>query len=126
MSRTEQFKYVLLTKVPDGNLKIALTAYGRENFDRIKEERDQHGINSAFMLLIQDALCNGWSEVHAEEIDALTSSLIISDSDRRDDRGKLISVERVYWNPNYAVQDEIENIERDGFIWYEGAAADSD
>jgi hypothetical protein len=65
-----------------GNLRIALTDSGREAWDEVRAERDAHGIDWAFLTLIDHQLCNGWEAVRAEAIGALTNSFLLSDEAR--------------------------------------------
>lgn len=106
-----------------GNLRIELTDAGREDWAEIVAEREAHGIDSAFLLLIEHQLCNGWEILTPEEIGALTSSIILAEEAERDEDGDLVSIGRIYWNPRYQVDDEIERMESDGFLVYESANA---
>jgi hypothetical protein len=85
------------------------------------EERDAHGINAALCALLGDHLCNGWEMVPPEDIGALTAAPILSDEIVRDDEGRLTEAGRVYWYPDYAVRDEIEELRRDLVLVFQGA-----
>jgi hypothetical protein len=104
--------YVDLRTTDDGDLRIMLNANGRKNFAEIEEERDAHGIHAALCVLLEDHLCNGWEMVPPEDIGALTAAPILSDEIVRGDDGKIVEAGRVYWFPDYAVRDEIDEIHR--------------
>lgn len=104
--------YATLEKV-DGNLRIALTAEGREELADLAGRFGGDG-EAVLLHLIEDHLCNGWSVVRPEEVAALTGSLILTDSDVRDDEGGLVSVGRVYWHPNYMVENPAETLAETG------------
>ena len=100
---------------------IALTRSGRREFATIVEERDAHGIHAALCALLEDHLCNGWEMVPPEDIGALTAAPILSDEIRRDEEGRVMEVGRVFWYPDYAVRDEIEELRRDLVLVFQGA-----
>lgn len=85
------------------------------------DERDAHGIHAALCALLEDHLCNGWEMVPPEDIGALTADPILSDDVLRDEEGRLVEVGRVYWYPDYAVRDEIEELRRDLVLVFQGA-----
>jgi hypothetical protein len=99
-----------------------LTENGRTNFERIGEERDSHGINAALFALLEDHLCNGWEMLPPEDLGALTAAPILSDEIVRDEQGRLVEAGRVYWYPDYAVRDEIEEIRTKSAIVFQGVA----
>ena len=102
--------YVDLQKNDDSNLEILLNENGRSNFDTIQKVRDAQGINEALYALLEDHLCNGWEMVPPEDIGALTAAPILSDEIVRDDNGRVVEAGHVYWYPDYAVLDEIEEL----------------
>jgi hypothetical protein len=112
--------YVDLEKTDDGNLHIALTKEGSAEFGTIVEERNKFGIHAALCTLLEDHLCNGWEMVPPEDIGALTTAPILSDDIRRDEDGNVAEVGRVFWYPDYAVRDEIEEIRRDLVLVFQG------
>lgn len=112
--------YVDLKKNDDGNLGILLNENGRSNFDTIQGVRDAQGINEALYALLEDHLCNGWEMVPPEDIGALTAAPIISDEIVRDDNGRVIEAGRVYWYPDYAVRDEIEELRDKLLLLFQG------
>jgi hypothetical protein len=98
-----------------GVLVVKLTAEGRANADEILDVCRRLGINLALFDVCEYQLCNGWEVVAGEEIGALTGcEFIITDDAERDDQGKLLRVGSVYWNPNYAVEDEIQSLLTNG------------
>jgi hypothetical protein len=110
-----------LRKSGDGNLEIVLSERGRAAFDEIEEERDRYGIQAALFALLEDHLCNGWEMVPPEDIGALTAAPILSDEITRDDQGQVTEAGRVYWFPDYAVRDEIEELRRHFVLVFLGA-----
>ena len=114
--------YVDLQKTESGDLCIVLTENGQADFTTIEEERDSHGINAALFTLLEDHLCNGWEMVPPEDLGALTAAPILSDEIVRDEQGRLVEAGRVYWYPDYAVRDEIEEIRTKSAIVFQGVA----
>ncbi len=110
--------YVDLEKMPNGRLKISLNAEGQTQLPVFDSIRDEHGIDFALLQIIEDHLCNGWELIAPEEIGALTSALIVSDEVERDTYGDLIACGMVYWNPQYAVMDEIAQLRQSGYVLF--------
>jgi hypothetical protein len=115
-------KLVEFTKTHDGNLQLSLTESGRESLPEVIEMRDQFGIDTAFLDLIAHQLGEGWEEIKPLEVGALTSSIILTDDAGRDDLGVLTRCGRVFWHPNYAVEDPIETLQESGHFVLTGAA----
>jgi len=113
--------YVDLEKTAGGNLRISLTEKGRAEFATIVEERDRFGIHAALCALLEDHPCNGWEMVPPEDIGALTAAPIVSDDILRNEEGSVVEVGRVYWYPDYAVRDEIEELRKDLVLVFQGA-----
>ena len=114
--------YVDLRKTGEGDLEILLTGEGQANFDTVQEERDAHGIHAALCALLEDHLCNGWELVPPEDIGALTAAPILSDEIVRDEEGRIVEAGRVYWFPDYAVRDEIEELHEKLALVFRGVA----
>jgi len=112
--------YVDLQKDHDGNLEILPNENGRSNFDTIQEVRDAQGVNEALYALLEDHLDNGWEMVPPEDIGALTAAPILSDEIVRDDNGRIVEAGRVYWYPDYAVRDEIEELRDKLLLLFQG------
>src|SRR4051812_7572353 len=90
-------------------------------FNQIESTRFAMGINAAFRHLLRDHLRRNWQEIRPEEVGALTSTMLFSDEVQRDDVGKLTWVGRIYWNPSYQVEDEIEELREKARIFLKGA-----
>ena len=106
--------YTELTKTAEGNLLIVLLDAGREELDDLVDRR-KHNTTLIMLDLLEDHLCNGWTSLTPDEIGALTScDLILSDDVTLNDEGDVINVGRVYWHPNYAVEDELETLRTTG------------
>ena len=118
---SEEDMYVDLTKTPEGKLRIQLTDLGLQQLSEFEDFRDRFGIDAALRELLADHFEGGWEEVRPEELGALTSALLLCDQIGRDDRGKLVSVGDVYWNPLYAVMDEIEQLRQKSVVLFERA-----
>jgi hypothetical protein len=114
--------YVDLEKAADGNLHIHLNRTGRRYFADIAEQRDALGIYAALYAILEDHLCTGWEMVPPEDIGALTAAPILSDEIVRDDEGRLTAAGRVYWYPDYAVRDEIEELRSHLMLVFQGVA----
>jgi hypothetical protein len=112
--------YVDLRKTDAGDLEISLTEKGRASFAAIEEERNAHGIHVALCALLEDHLGNGWEMVPPEDIGALTAAPILSDEIVRNDDGRVVEAGRVYWYPDYAVRDEIEELRMQFLLVFRG------
>ncbi len=119
-ARSDHGFYVDLEKMADGNLRIVLTETGKVEFGTVVEERDRFGIHAALCTLLEDHLCTGWELVPPEDIGALTAAPILSDDILRDEEGSVVEIGRVFWYPDYAVRDEIEEIRRDLVLVFQG------
>jgi len=115
-------QYVDLKKTEGGDLQIVLNPTGRIEFALIEELRERLGIDAALVELLEDHLCNGWEAVRPEEVGALTSALLLCDEVDRDEAGEIRDVGRVYWNPDYAVCDEIEELRDKHQVLFRGVA----
>ena len=106
---------VTLTKLPKC-LRISLTPAGREELmdKRNADGTWKAGTDSILADLLEDHLANGWEL--PEDIGALTSAPILSDSAQRDDQGKLTKIGDCYWFPDYAVTSELEEMLDKGFV----------
>lgn len=112
MKTTAKGHYTNIELDENGNLVISATREAKKDRERFLEMYWEEAI----FYLLEDHFCNApfgvqsleW--IGAEEVGALTSSPILSDCAIRDDDGKLQSVEYVWWFPDYAVKNEIEEI----------------
>ena len=116
----EHGTYVDLQKTPNGKLKISLTHDGRHALAEFEQIRDQHGIDVAIRELLEDHLCSGWEEILPEEIGALTSAMLLTDDVERNDDGQATRIGRVYFNPYYAVMDEIQELRERSCVILDG------
>jgi len=111
-------RYLNLEEMPDGDLRITVTPEGREEITEMKEKwLSEWAIMSN---LLEDHFGNGWDEVQPEEVGALTSAMLISNTVVRNDDGDLVSVERIYWDPNYQVRSTVETLAKKGSIIWQG------
>jgi len=109
-------------KQTNGNVRIQLVR-GKGNKQELKElaADDTRGINSKLLDALEDEFCNSsWETVEPEEVGALYSGLIFTDDCDRSDHGDIERIGRIYYNPNYAVQDELAVILENGYVEYEG------
>ena len=120
MPEMQHGRFVNLEKV-DGDLRILLNNNGQRIFAEIEAIRDRLGTDAAIRILLAEYFKRNWDQIKPEEIGALTSALIISDETHRDSAGKLVRVGRVYWNPQYQVEDEIEELRHAGAVIFRGA-----
>jgi hypothetical protein len=103
-----------------GRLTIRLTPEGREVLD---QEHDLPDDVVVWRLLEEHRESWGWERVWPDEIGALTSdsSLILSDSVERDDRGRIIEVGTVFHYPRYALDLYTEVLLERGEVVFEAA-----
>jgi hypothetical protein len=113
--------YVEIVKSEDG-IALKLTPEGREELSSYRiPEGWSHSPDRLLADMLEDHLCNGWEFIQPEEIGALTSSPILSDSAERDDFGKLLKVDQVYWFPDYAVRSELDELYENGEVFFPAA-----
>jgi hypothetical protein len=112
--------YVDLRKTGRGDLEILLNETGQKSFEEIQGIRDRYGIHAALDALLEDHLQTGWEIVPPEDICALTSAPILSDEIERDEEGRVTKAGRVYWYPDYAVRDEIQEIHEKLMLVFQG------
>lgn len=120
-SAVERGTYIDLEKMPNGTLRISLTDEGRQTLDEFERIRERFGIDAAIRELLEDHLCGVWDEVFPEEIGALTSAMLLTDDVERDEKGQITRIGRVYWNPCYAVMDEIHELRARSCVVFHGA-----
>ena len=112
--------YVDLLKAEGGDLEIVLNENGQRHFEEVQEVRDRFGIEAALHAILEDHLGNGWEMVPPEDIGALTAAPILSEEVLRDDEGTIVEIGRVYWFPDYAVRDEIEEVHTKLVLVFQG------
>ena len=117
--------YVTLTKLPKF-LRISLTPEGREELmdKRNADGTWKAGTDSILADLLEDHLANGWEIVPPEDIAALTSAPILSDSAQRDDQGKLTGIGDCWWFQNYQIESELETMLDKGFVDFDLAPSE--
>lgn len=103
-------KYAIL---PNGNLEITL-----DSTDDREEIAEWRGVEwwemfGAFGLGLQG---NGWTSVEPEWIGALTDAPIVTDDFTLDDAGKYEVNGRVWWFPNYMMEDPVETLLEKGAV----------
>lgn len=105
--------FVNLTVLPSGDLEIDVVANADIDWDRLLKERD----DNALCILIDDIRGNSeWDMVDPEDIGAMTLAPIISDGVMYPDSGARVVFGRVWWFPNYAVENLIETLHEKGHV----------
>ncbi|MFX0183350.1 MAG: hypothetical protein ACFE95_09750 [Candidatus Hodarchaeota archaeon] len=113
-----EYRYVDFWKLPNGNLLTKATKEARASFGRFGKELKNKSIENALYELFEDPICNGWSWVPPEQIGALTTAPILTnDGFWTEDGEDFIVVGKIWWSPNYATVDEVEEIFKGGFEW---------
>lgn len=112
--------YVTLRKTPDGDLEMTATEQLRADADLFRGRPESDALSD----MLEDHLGSGWEWVRPEEIGALTSGDIISDTVERDDEGGLTSVGHVYWDSMYQVQSTVETLLDEGRVVWKGVAGE--
>lgn len=104
-------EYATIEVLPDGNLKLTATDAAREEaywFQYLQEA-------NALWELTEGIICNSALEwIQPEEIGALTDSPIIG---QRFCEGDTFKYGRIWWAPNYAVEDIIALVLDAGYIF---------
>lgn len=108
--------YTDLEILPNKDLKISITADGREELAEMDARENNPGTDYKLARLLEYHLGNGWEFVRPEEVSALTSSPILSNDVSRDDDGELTAIGEVWWFPNYQVINEVEEMKDSGFV----------
>lgn len=105
---------VEFAKLENKNLRISLIEEERSEVEEISQ--NGKGIDAQFAEIIEYHLGEGWSWVQPEDVAALTSSPILSDSAVYGDHGELEDVDDVWWYPNYQVLNEVQELLDHGYI----------
>jgi len=121
-------------KIEADGLHISLTPEGKEWLEIQAEREDPDGeifwgrpYEDIWVELLESYACNGGPELlnsHTEDyvkLGALTSAPIIAYDVVRNEDYKLVTVGRVFWFPQYAVESELEILLRDGTVIFEEA-----
>lgn len=110
--------YIEIEKGEDG-ITMKLTEAGREELRDLRTEEEwAKGTDAILLDLLEDHLANGWEVIQPEEIDALTSALILSDTVVRNDNGEVVSVGTAYWFPDYAIRSEVNDLWNHGEVFF--------
>jgi len=106
---SEEGTYASLTELPNGDLSIKVTDLGREELPAMLEKSKDE--NYIMPDLLEDIFANSsWGMVQPEDIGALTSAPIIGYDMLPDDEGNISSEGKVWWYPNYAVSNAMEEL----------------
>lgn len=118
--------FVDLAPTECGDLRLVLTPAGREGTEEFRIEKDRRGTLAALIRLLADHLEGDWEWIPLEDLAALTSAPILGIGIDRDAGGELRRVEHLYWFPDYAVRDEVEELLATGEITFDRAPSDPD
>jgi hypothetical protein len=117
--------YVNFSFDPEGNLVMTPTQEGVSEALEYLKKNDQS--DNAFLDMIEDHLGSGWELVKPEEIGALTSALIISNSVVRDDNGQITDIGDVWSNiADYQVKSEIEEFAKGNPVIFGKASSETE
>jgi hypothetical protein len=92
----------------NGNLEISVT-----NPEAIQDAKDIYDA-------LESLAANGYDFVNAEEVGALTEAPIIGIVSR-DDQGKLLEIEGLWWYPQYETTDELVELKEKGKLIFTDA-----
>lgn len=118
---THNGRYIHLRETPHGDLDLVLSRDGRDDFPAIDSIRNRYGNRPALTALLADHLARGWELVSPREIDAPVLGPILTRELERDPDASVIAVGRVYWYPEFAICDEIDELRRQGFLELRGS-----
>ena len=113
--------YVDLIPEARGDLRLQLTTAGIEHTATFRVERLTNGVMTTLATLLADHLETDWELLEPAELAALTSAPLLGTGIDRDDDGVLRGVEHLYWFPDYAIRDEIEELLTDGAVTFDRA-----
>lgn len=102
--------------LPNGNLKIVLDSKIREEILELRED-DNKSDDDIFFQVFEPQFCNGWATVLPERIGAWIDSILISSEYISDEttQSELDEI-TVWYNNNYMLRTEIEDLLKDGFV----------
>ncbi len=121
MYNPQEFTPIILEELSTGDLKMSLNPKNtdaREDVQYLYDFRSSGG--SALWDLLENSryIGNDWHEVQPAEIGALTDAPIIgyraqydSEDSQQPDR-----YEKIWWFPNYQVEDFLETLLKDGAV----------
>lgn len=113
--------YVDLLPDARGDLRLQLTLSGIAHSATFRIQRLTNGVMTTLATLLADHLETDWELLEPAELAALTSAPLLGTGIDRDDEGVLRGVEHLYWFPDYAVRDEIEELLTDGAVSFDRA-----
>ena len=97
--------------MPNGNLAFILDAD-----DDHEDVLAMRGYSWPDMLEACGLLGNGWNSVAPETIGALTDAPIVTDDWSITDEGETQALGRIWWFPNYQVEDPAETLVEKGRV----------
>ena len=104
--------YVDLRVLDNGDLEITPTFHAREETDHFLSLPTKQALSELF----EDWLGNGWEFLRPEQIGALTDAPILTDEIIYGDLGNVEFLGHVWWFPNYAIENEVETLLRNGKV----------
>jgi len=111
--------YTNFNVLPNGNLCIELTDEGKEEIEDLWSNHPEWNDYDILRELIEHQLCNGWSWLNPEDVGALTEAPILSDGASYDDDGAMEVYGKVWWYPNYMVDELSVVLHDDGKLIFE-------
>lgn len=118
---THNGRFLHLRETPHGNLDLVLSQQGRECFPSIDSIRNRYGNHSALTILLADHLACGWELLLRCELDVPALGPILARDVKRDSWGSVVTAGRVFWYPDFAFCDEIDELQRSGFLELRGS-----
>lgn len=102
---------IRFNKIDDGNA-LELVLEVAEGFDREElAQQQQKDCMQAWYEETEFECCNGWEQVSPEDIGALTGDpYMVSEEIERDDVGNVTKAGRVFFYPNYALHDPVQEL----------------
>lgn len=103
-----------LSILPNGNLEVSIT-------DEDPEDILSNMRGDDWTRMFEEQIGNGYEIVCPEDIGALTCAPIVSDDVVYHDDGKREVLGRVWWFPNYQVEDPAETLAARGKVVFQYA-----
>lgn len=110
--------YTEFSFTDDGDLRIALTAQGRQFIQDRLASLPQWTDIELFLELIDDQLLHGWYVIPTQQVRTRSDSVLLTRQVRYDDQGNVTHVGAVYWCPHAERQPYVGVLQDKGSLLF--------